>query len=122
MYFTSYAPDIPNGTYPIPAFIDGGIAPAPQRDAGLEADVDIVITLSLIYPQNVTLYQTDDPVYGHQLRFTGLNGLFNTFFDALDGVSAQHLKKLYHLKIDGLLIISHTAHTMHSTLLETAQE
>jgi tripeptidyl-peptidase I len=88
MFFTSYAPNIPNGTHPIPAFIDGGSAPVPQPDAGDESDVDLAIALSLIYPQSVTLYQTDDSVYGNELGFTGFNGLFNTFLDALDGVSA----------------------------------
>jgi tripeptidyl-peptidase-1 len=122
MFFTAYAPNIPNGTYPIPAFIDGGMAPAPQRDAGLEPDVDIAIALSLIYPQNVTLYQTDDIPYGQQLGFTGLNGLFNTFFDALDGVSANPPNVPLHLKTDGQVILSRTAHIMHSTLPEIVLE
>jgi tripeptidyl-peptidase-1 len=88
MFFTSYAPQIPNGTHPIPAFIDGGTAPGPQSKASSESNVDLVIPLSLIYPQSVTLYQTDDSVYNSDFRSTGLNGLFNTFLDALDGVSA----------------------------------
>ena len=88
MYFASYAPYIPNGTHPIPAFIDGGTAPVPQPQAGDEADVDLVIAIPLIYPQTVTLYQTDDPIYGNQFGYTGFDGLFNTFLDALDGVSA----------------------------------
>jgi tripeptidyl-peptidase-1 len=87
MFFTSYAPNIPNGTHPIPAFIDGATAPVPQSDAGNESDLDLAIALSLIYPQSVTLYQTDDSAYGKEFRFIGFNGLFNTFLDALDGVS-----------------------------------
>lgn len=39
---------------------------------------------SLIYPQNVTLYQTDDQIYEPQEVAT--TNLFNTFLDALDGV------------------------------------
>lgn len=88
MFFTSYAPNVPNGTHPTPAFIDGGTAPVSKSDADAESDIDLAITLSLIYPQSITLYQTDDPAY--RFGFTGFNGLFNTFLDALDGVSCYH--------------------------------
>lgn len=37
----------------------------------------------LIYPQTVTLYQTDDDIYEPQEVAT--TNLFNTFLDALDG-------------------------------------
>jgi tripeptidyl-peptidase I len=87
MFFTSYAPHIPNGTHLIPTFIDGGTAPVPQSEASSESNLDLVISVSHIYPQSLTLYQTDDSVYNGKFRFTGLNGLFNTFLDALDGVS-----------------------------------
>jgi hypothetical protein len=40
---------------------------------------------ALIYPQDVTLYQVDDQVYEPILVET--TNLFNTFLDALDGVS-----------------------------------
>lgn len=39
---------------------------------------------SLIYPQTVTLYQTDDQIYEPEEVAT--TNLFNTFLDALDGV------------------------------------
>jgi tripeptidyl-peptidase-1 len=87
LYFTSYAPNIPTGTHPIPAFIDGGTAPVPSSQAGFESDVDLAITLSLIYPQSVTLYQTDDSIYTTEFNST-FTGLFNTFLDSLDGVSS----------------------------------
>lgn len=43
---------------------------------------------SLIYPQVVTLYQTDDQIYAP--AEVALVNTFNTFLDALDGVSARN--------------------------------
>jgi tripeptidyl-peptidase-1 len=43
-------------------------------------------SVSLIYPQDVTLYQVDDQIYGPEEDAT-IN-LFNTFLDALDGVGS----------------------------------
>lgn len=40
---------------------------------------------SLIYPQTITLYQVDDQIYEPEEVAT--TNLFNTFLDALDGVS-----------------------------------
>jgi tripeptidyl-peptidase-1 len=40
---------------------------------------------ALIYPQTVTLYQVDDQIYEPEEVAT--TNLFNTFLDALDGVS-----------------------------------
>jgi tripeptidyl-peptidase-1 len=42
---------------------------------------------SLIYPQSVTLYQVDDQLYEPEEVAT--TNLFNTFLDALDGVSLR---------------------------------
>jgi tripeptidyl-peptidase-1 len=78
LFFAKYAPHIPKGTHPIPAFIDGATGPVPVESGGGESDVDMTIALSLIYPQTLTLYQT---------QVSDLNGYFNTFLDALDGVS-----------------------------------
>lgn len=41
----------------------------------------------LIYPQEVILYQVDDQVYEPEEVAT--TNLFNTFLDALDGVSGS---------------------------------
>jgi hypothetical protein len=114
MFFTSYAPNIPNGTHPTPAFIDGGTAPVAESIADAEADVDLAIPLSLIYPQSVTLYQTDDSAY--IFGFTGLNGLFNTFLDALDGVSSHYACSegiLYTDKPLIFLVILHIQRIQH---------
>ena len=61
-FYALYAPNIPNGTAPIPAFIDGAQAPVAVDDPynSGESDIDITMALALIYPQTVTLYQVDD--------------------------------------------------------------
>ena len=46
LFFTKFAPDIPNGTAPTPAFIDGAEAPVAVNEAGGESDLDF----QLAYP------------------------------------------------------------------------
>lgn len=104
LFYKEYAPYVPQGTYPIPAMIDGAVfgMPANSSNNGGESDIDIDMAsvfppstahrlqltwnrYSLIYPQTVTLYQTDDQIYSVEDLDT--TNLFNTFLDALDGVS-----------------------------------
>lgn len=59
---------------------------------------------SLIYPQTITLYQVDDQIY--EPAEVATTNLFNTFLDALDGVSL-----IKRLKIGNANRPSHTAHT-----------
>ncbi|KAF3764044.1 hypothetical protein M406DRAFT_51026 [Cryphonectria parasitica EP155] len=81
-FFTTFTPYIPNGTHPIPNFIDGAVAPIKvQALAGGESDLDFELAYPIIYPQTTTLYQTDDLYYAEG----GSYGIFNTFLDALDG-------------------------------------
>lgn len=87
LFYAEYAPWVPQGTYPIPALIDGANFSVPASSAlnGGESDIDIDMAFALIYPQTVTLYQVDDQIYEPQEVAT--TNLFNTFLDALDGVS-----------------------------------
>lgn len=48
----------------------------------------ISFSISLIYPQTVTLYQVDDQIYSP--AEVALVNTFNTFLDAIDGVSLHH--------------------------------
>ncbi|KUJ11542.1 subtilisin-like protein [Mollisia scopiformis] len=85
LFFANWASYIPQNTFPINASIDGGSYSVPA-DSPLnsgEADIDIEMSTSLIYPQTVVLYQTDDDIYEPQEVAT--TNLFNTFLDALDG-------------------------------------
>jgi tripeptidyl-peptidase-1 len=87
LFYAEYAPYVPQGTYPIPALIDGANYSVPAYSAlnGGEADIDIDMSYSLIYPQTITLYQVDDQIYEPEEVAT--TNLFNIFLDALDGVS-----------------------------------
>ncbi|CAG7929585.1 unnamed protein product [Penicillium olsonii] len=85
LFYKDYAPHIPQGTYPIPALIDGANFSVPAYSAlnGGESNIDIDMAYALIYPQSVTLYQVDDQIY-EPIEVETTN-LFNTFLDALDG-------------------------------------
>lgn len=87
LFLAEYAPYVPQGTAPIPAFVDGAEAPVAQDDPTNtgESDIDIDMALSLIYPQTITLYQSDDIIVATEELNSTLEGLLNTFLDALDG-------------------------------------
>lgn len=40
--------------------MDGGEGPVPEKDAGIEALLDITIAYELIYPQVVNIFSVDD--------------------------------------------------------------
>ncbi|CAK3814483.1 Tripeptidyl-peptidase sed1 [Lecanosticta acicola] len=87
LFYAKYAPRIPQGTSPVPAYVDGAIGPVDQGSEmeGGEAIIDIATIASLVYPQTVTLYQTEDQPQA-ELELQGkLSGFLNTFLDALDG-------------------------------------
>ncbi|KAI0975145.1 protease s8 tripeptidyl peptidase [Xylaria arbuscula] len=81
LFYTAYAPSIPNGTHPELDSIDGGVAPLDGFYGG-ESGLDFTIAYPIIFPQTITLYQTDDEYYAY---YTGSAGIFNTFLDAIDG-------------------------------------
>ena len=83
LFFANFTPQIPQGTSPIPAFIDGAEAPVDVADAGGESDLDFELAYPIVYPQAITLYQTDDINVATGNATT--DGGFNTFLDALDG-------------------------------------
>lgn len=87
LFFARYAPNVPQGTSPTPAYIDGAQGPVPQNSAmnGGEADIDIDMIYSLVYPQKIALYQTDDIPQAAEEMDGKLEGFLNTFLDALDG-------------------------------------
>ncbi|KAI5299793.1 hypothetical protein KEM55_001732 [Ascosphaera atra] len=70
-----------SGARPNIKSIDGGVAPVPPEKAGPESNLDVMSALPLIWPQNLTVYQVDDPVYqeGYDVP-----GFLNNFLDALD--------------------------------------
>ena len=82
LFFANFTPRIANGTRPTPAFIDGARTPTFAWLFGGESNLDFQLAYPLIYPQTITLYQTDDEYYAGGSPGTGL---FNTFLDAIDG-------------------------------------
>ncbi len=75
-FYAKYATEVPKGTSPTLAAVNGGVAPTDQPHAGGEADLDFQIGIPLIYPQGSVNYQVvgqDD------------DDLFDSFLDAVDG-------------------------------------
>jgi tripeptidyl-peptidase-1 len=86
-FFTNFTSYIPNGTHPIAADIDGGVQSTTNLSlAGGEADLDLELAYPIVYPQTITIYQVDDLLVQANPNDTYTFG-FNTFLDALDGVS-----------------------------------
>lgn len=85
-FFTRFYPKIPNGTHPVPANIDGGNQTSDLADSGVEAELDLQLAYPIVYPQTTTFYNVDDYLVQLNPNDTYTFG-FNTFLDALDGVS-----------------------------------
>ncbi|KAF3761013.1 subtilisin-like protein [Cryphonectria parasitica EP155] len=87
-FFETYSPQIPQGTHPTDDLIDGGIAETedalvPLYD-GAEALLDLALAYPIIWPQGITVYDSDDARIQAWYNNTWTWG-FNTFLDAIDG-------------------------------------
>lgn len=51
LFYANFTKNIPKGTHPIPAFIDGAQAPVPLADAGGESDLDFMLAYPILWPQ-----------------------------------------------------------------------
>ena len=58
LFFKYFAKEIPQGTHPKLDSINSATAPTTPKNGGSESIVDLTLAFSLIYPQNITLYQT----------------------------------------------------------------
>lgn len=86
-FFTNFTKEIKNGTKPVPANIDGGMQSIEDPyEAGGEVNLDLMLAYPIVYPQTITLYNVDDFIVQANQNDTYTFG-FNTFLDALDGVS-----------------------------------
>jgi tripeptidyl-peptidase-1 len=85
IFFTTFAKNIPNGTHPILDSIDGGMAPVAQINGGGESILDFQLAFPLVYPQKINLFQVDDQFFAREFLYE--LGSFDTFLDAVDGVS-----------------------------------
>ena len=59
LWIENYAPYIPVDTIPELSSVDGGEGPVPEKDAGVEALLDITIAYELIYLQVVNIFSVD---------------------------------------------------------------
>ncbi|KAI1314045.1 peptidase S8/S53 domain-containing protein [Xylaria venustula] len=78
-FFSVYTSNVPNDTAPIFDGIDGGFI-SDENGSGTrgESNLDLCYAMSLVYPQNVTLYQVGDSVSYNPATN-------NNFLDAIDG-------------------------------------
>lgn len=118
-FFTNFTSHIPNGTHPIAANIDGGQQSTTDPfQAGGEVNLDLMLAYPIIYPQTITDYEVDDFIVQANPNDTYTFG-FNTFLDALDGVSTIRWTLNGQ---DQLTISSHTVHfqpTMRRAMTHT---
>ncbi|KUJ15281.1 putative protease S8 tripeptidyl peptidase I [Mollisia scopiformis] len=85
LFFENFAKNVPADTAPKVISVDGGTAPVAPDDVrnGGESDIDLDLSISLIYPQSVTVYQVDD--LPNSSGETNTTGFLNTFLDSIDG-------------------------------------
>ncbi|KAI3322798.1 subtilisin-like protein [Xylariaceae sp. AK1471] len=78
-FFSIYTTNVPNNTAPIFDGIDGGYL-SDETGSGTrgESNLDLCYGISLVYPQNVTLYQVGDGEFANPATN-------NNFLDAIDG-------------------------------------
>lgn len=92
LFFESYASNIPQGTRPQNLSINQAVWHYNENDTYVsqpdEADLDLDVAYPIIYPQTTTIYQVDDEYY-NLYSSNNYFGLFNTFLDAIDGVSSS---------------------------------
>ncbi|MCJ1386575.1 hypothetical protein MMC17_009701 [Xylographa soralifera] len=84
LFFATFAPHIPQGTRPTEADIDFTDSATVQHQESGEADTDFDVAYPLVYPQTLTIFQTDDPYYSEYWA-NEYRGLFNDFLDGIDG-------------------------------------
>lgn len=103
LYWSHYAPWVPNGTHPKLQSINKAPVPAGGDAAGLESTLDLDLSFALLYPQEVTLYQTLPTQIQNEVWINedgpATNGssstaeLFLPFIAALDGRLCTHREK-----------------------------
>ena len=85
-FYQNYTPYIQRGTKPVFRRIDGAVLPSQTKHTkldpdNLEADLDFLCAIPIVYPQTTTDFQTDDINGGYY------DGIYNTFFDG-EGVDS----------------------------------
>ena len=94
LFFSNYAPWVPNGTHPTLVSVNNAKAPVPVNSTAVQGEsiVDFDLAFSLLYPQDITLYQVQPTSKQTKLMLkeygkVGAGQLLyiEPFLDALDG-------------------------------------
>ncbi|QKX58260.1 uncharacterized protein TRUGW13939_05381 [Talaromyces rugulosus] len=86
LFFANFTKQIPKGTHPIAANIDGGQqATTDPYQAGGEVNLDLMLAYPIVYPQTIVDYEVDDFLVQSNPNDTYNMGGFNNFLNALDG-------------------------------------
>lgn len=85
-FFGNYSSNIPQGTSPIPASINGALVESevgPQ--IGEETMLDLSMAFPIVYPQNITLFVANEKFSPDATNPNPPNSGVEVFFDAIDG-------------------------------------
>lgn len=85
LFYQNFSLSIPQNTQPNVSFVDQALPAVSNPYAAGEFSLDVELAYPIVYPQKITLFPTDDTYYVENSSYD--SGFFNTFLDALDGVS-----------------------------------
>ena len=83
-YFETLLEDVPDGTAPNVTSINDAIAEGPTSSAGGETILDLTIAYSLVYPQTVTVFQSQGTAQQNSTYYDDYAG-YEALLDAIDG-------------------------------------
>lgn len=83
LFFGNQTTNIPQGTRPLEIMIDSTGRGESSSRFGLESALDLQVAYPIVYPQNITVYQTND----HMDPQNPSTGFLDAFLNAIDGVS-----------------------------------
>jgi tripeptidyl-peptidase-1 len=84
LFFENQTTNIPLGTRPLEAMIANSDGDGSSSKFGLESALDLQVAYPIVYPQTITIYQTND----HMDDRNSSRGFLDSFLNAIDGVSS----------------------------------
>jgi tripeptidyl-peptidase-1 len=93
LFFENQTTNIPLGTRPLEAMIANadGDGDGSSSKFGLESALDLQVAYPIIYPQTITIYQTND----HLNARNSSHGFLDSFLNAIDKVSTLWLNLFF---------------------------
>lgn len=92
LFFENQTTNIPRGTRPLVAMIANTEGDGSSSKFGLESALDLQVAYPIVYPQTITIYQTNDHMVSQNLS----QGFLDAFLNAIDGVSSVRLNLFHH--------------------------